>query len=141
MELLTHAKTEYWLDVPLTVLHAESLDWLKELGFWADEMSFFYALLHEKKISHSFPSQDVATIDKDLVKLNGEKLDRVRRDVESHERLLASLFKAPAASDDQTYRDTHRKLKGNMLDLSEDVRAFKQRIFYFVEHFYFEHHG
>jgi hypothetical protein len=138
MELLTHAKTEYMLDVPLAALHAESLDWLKELGFWADEMSFFYKMLHEKKISHAFQAQDVAAIDKELVKLNGEQLDRVRHDVEGHERLLASLYKSPALSDDQAYRDAHRKLARDMYGLHEYIRAFKQRIMAFIEHSYFQ---
>lgn len=72
MELLSPSKTEYLLDVPLEALHAETLAWLDELGFWADEMSFFYKLLHHNKFSNAFPSEQVADIDKELIDLASE---------------------------------------------------------------------
>lgn len=132
MELLNYPKNEYLLDAPLDALHAESVAWLKELGFWADEVSFFYKLLHHHKLSDSFPSDQVAEIDKELVKFNGEKLNRVKSGVASHEHLLASLFKSSSMADEQVYRETHRKLSIEVHSLYEDIRAFRQKIFSFI---------
>lgn len=133
MELLTRLKTEYLLDVPLEALHAETLAWLNELGFWVDEMSFFYKLIHHDKFSSAFPSEQVADIEKELISLKSEKLDRLRAGIASHERLLASLFNPPSSADDQTYRDNHRRLHTDMFILQEEIRRFKQRIFSFYE--------
>lgn len=132
MELLTNSKTEYLLDVPLEALHAETLAWLKELDFWADEMSFFYKLLHHNKFSNPVPSEQVADIDKELIKLNGEALDRIRVDVAGHERMLASLFNPPSVADERAYRENHRKLSVDMYILHDEIRKVKRNIFSFV---------
>lgn len=131
MELLTNSKTEYLVDVPLEALHAETLAWLKELGCWADEMSFFYRLLHHNKFSNAFPSEQLAHIDRELLMLNGERLDRIRIDMANHERMLASLFNPPSVTDEQAYRENHRRLHVDMYILHEEIRQFKQTIFSF----------
>lgn len=131
MDLLRNSKIEYQLDTPLDALHAETLGWLKELGFWADELSFFYKLLHHHELSSAFSVMQVAEIDQELLKLNGEKLDRIRINMANHERMLASLFNPPSTADEQVYRDNHRRLYTDMFILNEGIRAFKQRIFSF----------
>jgi len=131
MELLTNSNTQYLLDVPLEALHTETLAWLKQLDFWADEMSFFYKLLHHNKFSNDFPSEQVADMDKELVRLNAERLDRLKVGVANHERMLASLFNPPSVADEQAYRENHRRLNADMYILHEGIRQFKQRIFSF----------
>lgn len=133
MELLGYAKTDYLLDATLDTLHKESVAWLKELDFLGDEMAFFYKLLHNKKLSNAFPSAEVAEIDKALVKLNAENLDKVKNGVENHERQLAVIFKSTLSAEEQVYRESHRKLLLDMHDLHEEVRAFKKKVFSFVE--------
>lgn len=128
MELLTNSKTEYLLDVPLEVLHAETLAWIKELHFWANEVSFFYRLLHHNEVSNVFPSEQLADIDKELVKLNGERLDPIRAGMASHERMLASLFNPPSVADEQAYRENHRRLNLDMYILHQEIRQLKQRV-------------
>lgn len=131
MELLTISKNEYLLHAPLDALHAETLAWLSELGFWGDELSFFYKLLHHNEFSNTFSSEQVDDIDKELLKLNGEKLDRIRVGMANHERMLASLFNPPSLTDEQAYRENHRRLYVDMYILYEEIRQFKQRIFSF----------
>lgn len=133
MELLSYPKTDYLLDATLESLHAESVEWLNELAFWGDEMSFFYRLLHHKRFSKSFPTSEIAEIEKALVKLNVEELDKMKTDVASHERLLSSVYKSATLSDDRGYREAHRKLLRDMHALQEDIRKFKKSVFSFVE--------
>ncbi len=80
MELLSYSKTDYLLDATLESLHKESVAWVNELEFWADEMAFFYKLLHNHKLSSVFPSAEVGEIDKALVKLSGESLEKMKRE-------------------------------------------------------------
>lgn len=133
MELLSHPRTDYLLDATLESLHKESIAWLKELHFWADEISFFYKILHNHKLSNAFPSADMAEIDKALVKLNGEGVEKVRNDLSRHERQLAAIFKFSSFAEEQSYRDSHRKLLGDMQDLLSNIRISKQKVFSFVE--------
>lgn len=133
MELRGYGKSDYLLDATLDTLHRESVAWLKDLDFLGDEMAFFYKLLHSTKLSNAFPSTEAAEIDEALVKLNAENLDKVKNGVENHERQLANIFWSTLPDEDHVYRESHRKLLLDMHKLHEDVRAFKQKVFSFVE--------
>lgn len=133
MELLGYGKTDYLLDASLGTLHNESVAWLKELDFLEDEMAFFYKLLHNEKFSNAFPSAEVAEIDKALVKLNAENLDKVKDAVENHERQLAVVFKSALPGEEQVYRESHRRLLIDMHNLDEEFRSFKKKVFSFIE--------
>ena len=133
MELLTPSGTGYLLDATLEALHAESVAWRKDLDFWSDEIAFFYTLVHHDKLTHSFPSHEVADVDSALVTLNAEKLDSMKNAVTSHERRLATLLRAPSPGDEKVYRDTHRQLRARIYSLNEDIRAFKRKVFSMVE--------
>lgn len=132
MELLTNPNTDYLLNAPLEPLHSESMLWLKELDFWSDEMIFFYKLLHNKDTAKAFPSGEVAAIEKELIRLNGEMLDALRNKVAGHEQELALVYKATSVSGGQRYRDAHRKLLEEMHLLQLEIRKFKKNIFSFV---------
>ena len=131
MELLTDPKNEYLLDASLDSLHAESQNWLKELEFLGDEMAFFYKLLHKKESKKGFPAKDIADLEKALVKLNTEKVDRARTGVLSHERLLSSIIKSTSMAEEQVYREAHRKLHAELSELQPLVRSFKKAVFDF----------
>ena len=132
MELLKYPKTEYLLDASLGTLHEESLAWLKELAFWAEEISFFYKLVHTKKFSGVFPSPDVAEIDQELVRLHGEKLEKLRSGVASHEQLLASVYRSASLAEEQVYREAHKKLLSEIFAMHEEIRTFKRKLFSFA---------
>ncbi len=132
MELLGYPKSEYLLNAPLESLHNESAAWLHELGFWADEMAFFYRLLHEKKFSAEFPTTEIAEIEKTLVRLNGEDLQKVKAQLTAHERLLATAFQSPSLADEQGYRLQHQTLHHDMTTLQQQIRNFKKSLFSFV---------
>ena len=129
---LSYPKTGYLLDATLESLHQESVAWLEELDFWADELSFFYKLLHSHRLSVAFPSAEMAEIDKVLVGLSAENVESLRIRIRSHERQLADLFKPASLDEEQSYRATHRMLYADIYQLHSDIRTFKKKLFSFL---------
>lgn len=132
MELLTYPKTEYLLEASLESLHQESQEWLKEIAFWSDEMSFFFTLLHRKEVREVFPSKELVTLEKELIRIHGDKLDTARSLVQSHERTLASVLKTTSLQDEESYRNAHRKLLIEIYDLQSLIKNFKKAVFDFA---------
>lgn len=129
MELLVYPKTEYALDASLETLHAESQSWLNDLEFWGDEMSFFYKLLHRREAKGIFPSNELADVEKELVKLNGERLTKTKSSVLSHERLLSSSLQSQSLAEEEVYREAHRTLLIEIYELQVAMRSFKKNVF------------
>lgn len=132
MELLSNPKTKYLLDASLEFLHAESLEWLKEIDFWQDEIAFFYKLLHKKEPKNSFPREALASMEKKLVDINSDKLDKVRSEIQSHERSLAAVLKTTSLQEEENYREIHRKLLRVLYEINVLIRNFKKDVFSFV---------
>lgn len=131
MELLTFPKNEYLLDASLEDLHAQSQEWIKEIDFWNDEISFFYKLLHKKETKNVFPARELAEIEKTLIRINSEDMLRLRDEVLNHERLLSILIRSTSLSEEQVYREAHRRLYRDMYKLNDLIRAFKKSVFSF----------
>ncbi len=135
MELLFSPRMEYLLDASLETLHSESLEWLKEIGFWQDEMAFFYKLLHKKESKESFPSEELAALEKKLVGITGDKLDKTMNEVQNHERFLASLMRTTSFHEEENYRQAHRRLLQDIYDIHALIRDFKKDVFVFVQQY------
>lgn len=133
MELLIYPKTDYLLDVSLESLHAESQAWLQNIDFWTDEMAFFYKLLHKKELIETYPSRELAAIEKELIKVYGERLEKARTEIQSHERLLGALVKSTSFVEDENYREKHRKLVLEIFDIQVLIRSFKKKVFDFIK--------
>lgn len=131
MDLLTYPKTEFFLDPSLEVLHMESVDWLKKLDFWADELSLFHKLVHSQLVSHIFPTAQVAVIDKTLMKLDAGTLEDLRKTVGVHEQHLALICVTPEEKAEQI-RESHRSLLTAMYELHREIRALKREVFSFI---------
>jgi hypothetical protein len=133
MELLTYSSTAYLLNASLESLHAESCNWLKEIGFWRDEMVFFYKLLNKREFANTFPSKELAAIQNELIRIQSERLDGVKEKVESHEQALAALIKANSIQNEIGYREMHEKLLKEMHDSNSQIREFKKNVFAFAQ--------
>lgn len=131
MELLTFPKNEYLLDASLEDLHSQSQEWIKEIDFWNDEIAFFYKLLHKKETKNVFPARELAEIEKTLIRINSEDMLRLRNEVLNHERLLSTLIRSTSLSEEQVYREAHRRLYRDMYKLNELIRSFKKSVFAF----------
>src|ERR1017187_5287217 len=87
MEKLETVKPTTLLEEGLDILHRQSQEWLSDVAFWKDEVSFYYALVVRKTI-HKLPSKDkdvAAKIEGDLIRITGGELDQLQQDVELHE--------------------------------------------------------
>ncbi|CAN5186394.1 hypothetical protein BH23BAC2_BH23BAC2_01620 [soil metagenome] len=132
MELLANPKTEYLLQASLTTLHVESQEWLKEIEFWRDELAFFYKLLREKESIEDFPKEALVAMQKELVRIDSEKLEVMKNQVHSHENSLAALLKTTSLQDEELYRETHRKLLIEIYEVQRLIRIYKKELFSFI---------
>jgi hypothetical protein len=132
MELLANPKTEYLLQASLKSLHVESQEWLKEIEFWRDELAFFYKLLREKESIEDFPKEALVAIQKELIRIDSEKLEVIKNQVQSHENSLSALLKATSMQDEELYRETHRKLLIEIYEVQSLIRIYKKELFSFI---------
>lgn len=132
MELLTYPKTDHLLNAGLETLHMESVEWIRELDFWSDEIVFFYKLLRRKEINDPVPSERLAALEKELVWLHSDRIDQLKNELHNHEKLLAGLLRSQTKLEDKSYRDVHRKIYESLSDLHRLIRAFKKEVFDFV---------
>lgn len=133
MELLTNPGTEYLLSASLGQLHRESQEWIKEVDFWKDEMSFFYKVLHSKISSKSFPGEALASMEKKLVQINADILDKMTDALRSHEQSLAVVVKTTSLQDEESYREKHKSLLTQMRDAYQLIRSLKKDVFSFMQ--------
>jgi len=131
MELLAYPNSKYLLEASIETLHAQSLEWLNQIDFWKDEMTFFYKLMHTKKAFAGFPTEELASIDSELIRINSDKLDKLRKEVQNHEQLLAAIIKLPTVMDKERYSETHRNLIMEIFAVSELIKDFKRTVFSF----------
>lgn len=132
MQLLSNPKTDYLLEASLESLHAESLEWLKEIDFWRDEMAFFYKLLRKSQSSKAYPTTELAAVEMELVSLTSDKVDKIRKEVLRHERELSAVIRSISSGEEESYRDAHRKLLMEIYEIHVQIRSFKSDVFAFV---------
>lgn len=128
MELLAYPKSNYLLQASLDDLHIESREWQNEIVFWQDELSFFYKLLHQKEKMKNISQEKFMELDKQLNTIVGE-LENLKLEIQSHERLLASLLKSNSVGEEVDYRHLHRKLLHEIFDINLRIKNFKITIF------------
>lgn len=131
MELLTYPNSKYLLEASIDSLHAESLGWLREIDFWKDEMTFFYKLLHTKNALPGFPTEELASIDKELIRINSDKLDKMKKEVQDHEQLLAAIIKTPTLMEKEKYSEVHHNLHLEIFAVSDLIKDLKRTVFSF----------
>jgi len=136
MKTLMSANTDYILAASLESLHAESMNWRSDLAFWGDELVFFYKLLKAKELGRTFPPLELADAEKELMELNSHWLVKMRNDVDNHEKQLAIVLNPPLSlADEEVFRETHGKLLLEMIELENQIRSFKRKLFRSVEQY------
>lgn len=132
MEWITNLKSEHLQDASLEELHRQGREWLSELEFWIDEMSFYYKLLHMREPRIFFPTSGLAELEKALVTLTSDYLSKLKIDVENHERILATMIRNISLGEEDEYRAKHKVLLDEVLRLQERIREFKKSVFSFI---------
>lgn len=130
--LLVPGKRTFLLEAPIEVLHEESLEWLEEIEFWKDEITFFFRLMLTK--NNQRPKTKMAQdIESQLIYLSSEKLDDLRLSVQSHERFLSEMMKTAKWLDEKVYRSKHRNLSKKFQAFEIEIKNLKTKIFQLVE--------
>lgn len=133
MKLINSSGTEYLLDSSLESLHTESREWLTEIDFWNDEMSFFYKLIHLREPHLSFPSADLAALEKELIHVTTQSLGKVKREVENQERALRAVVNNTSLVKERAYRGRHRSLVIEIHNTQDLIIKFKKQAFSFIK--------
>ena len=133
MEWITNSKSEDLVGASLETLHAQSREWLNEIDFWSEEMTFFYNLIHRSEPRIFFPTAGLADLERRLITLTSDHLTKLKIDIENHERVLAAMVKNISLEEEREYRERHRGLVGEMYELDEVIRKFKKTVFSFVD--------
>jgi hypothetical protein len=130
MELLTSSKTTYLLEAGLEILHEQSNEWLNEISFWREEITFFYSIIIKKThLSVPVDSKDALNqIEEELGLISGGKLEKLQQEVEEHERSLYLFLKDKNGSE-REYRETHKKLVLEFEDFEKKFKEIKRDIF------------
>jgi hypothetical protein len=133
MKLINGPTTEYLLDASLESLHSESREWLSEIDFWTDEMTFFYKLIHLREPHLSFPSADLAVLEKELIRITTENLGKVKLEIENHERALHAIVTNTSFVEERGYRERHRILLIEIHNTQTLIRKFKKQVYSFIK--------
>ena len=132
METLTSPKTEYLLRAGLEVLHEQSKEYLDEIAFIKEELVFFNKLLN-KNAGQQFPSNQAATLSKEMVAFDSNPLTILHNKIIEHERWLADMIKTDTLGRQESYRDIHRGLTEEMDECRKKFQSLKKSIFSFAK--------
>lgn len=135
MKLLTSPKKEYLLEAGIEVLHEQSNEWMQEIAFWYDELSFLYSLVLKKTLK-SVPvnaKDRIQLIENELIKLTGGELDRLKLTVELHEKFLSNLLEGNSNVSEKFYREKHHHLSMEFEQFEKRFKSLKKEVFSLVE--------
>lgn len=135
MKLLTSPKTTYLLDADIEVLHEQSNEWLNEIAFWYDELSFLHSLVIKKTLK-SVPlnsKNSIEKIENELIRLTGGDLDRLKLTIETHEKLLVDILEKKKNTNEEIYRGKHRQLTNEFHQFENRFKLLKKDVFDLVK--------
>jgi hypothetical protein len=134
MNILNTATAKYLLDLGLESLHEQSMEWISDIAFWRDEVSFLYALEVEKTLKEVPVSakRKIGLVEEELVKMAGDDLDDLYTQVTTHERFLNHLL-GSSKEDEETYREKHLLLAEKIDTFNVRLRLLKKEIFEIVK--------
>ena len=134
MKLLTPPKPIYLLDVDIQMLHEQSNEWMSEIAFWRDEAAFFYSLIIKNTLK-SVPvsaKNRIKNVEKELVSITIDDLDKLKKSVEQHEKFLSNLLRTES-HDEESYRKKHHDLGHTFVQFEKRFKALKKEVFAIVE--------
>ncbi len=129
MELLVQPRSMKLLNVGLEVLHEQSYEWLNEIDFWKDEISFFYSLM-VKKTLRSVPINakgKIEYIENELISMSSGALKELQLKVEEHEHFLNHLLQSNH-EDEATYREKHHLLEQEFIKFKKRFKTLNKDI-------------
>lgn len=126
-------KSDHLLEGSLEWLHRQTVEWKGDAEFWREELTFFYRLLAKKELHESFPTQQRAALEKQLLQLSGEALPELEAALGKHEQMLRKLTQEVSANDERDYRHDHKAILFSLQQFQVNIRDFKRSVFAFVK--------
>lgn len=128
----TAIKAGHLLEGSLEWLHRQTMEWLSDVEFWREELVFFYHLLRKQELQLYFPMQQVAVLEKELVKISSEEIKELEATLRKHEEKLRAILEAASKSNELDYRHDHKTILFAMKNFEETMRSFKKSVFALV---------
>jgi hypothetical protein len=128
----TAIKSDHLLDGSLEWLHRQTTEWLSDVEFWREELVFFYNVLRKQEFKPYFPMQEVAVLEKELVKISSEDVKALEATLNQHERKLSAIMQAMPPGNERDYRHEHRAIQSAMKNFEATMRGFKKSVFTLV---------
>lgn len=129
----TAIKAGHLLEGSLEWMHSQTMEWLSDVEFWREELVFFYRLLRKQELQLYFPMQQVAVLEKELVKISSEDVKELEATLRKHEAKLRNIMQTVSKSDELDYRHDHKTILFAMNNFEANMRSFKKSVFAFVK--------
>lgn len=126
-------KSDHLLEGSLEWLHHQTTEWQMDVEFWREELTFFYQLLRKKELHGSFPGEQLANLEKELLHLSGDSLPELEISLRKHEQALRKLVQEVSSTDVVNYRHDHKTILFSIRQFQKKIRDFKRTVFAFVK--------
>jgi hypothetical protein len=130
---MTTVNSDHLLEGSLDWLHQQTTEWCSEVEFWREELVFFYRLLRKRELKANLPSQRLADLEKELVKISSEDLQELRTLLRKHDAKLRKLTEQISKNSELEYRHNHKAILFNIQHFEIKMRNFKKSVFGFVK--------
>lgn len=119
----------------LETLHHESQEWLSDIEFWRDEVTFFHRLLERLDIP-GIPVEgrsELMHMEKELIRISCEELNELQKKVRDHECHLSRLIGGWDRQNEQRYRIMHARIAEHVMDFDCRFSELKRYAFHLVK--------
>lgn len=131
MKWLSSQKTEYMLQASFDVLFEETREWLDEITFIKEEISFYHALLSRHE--NAKPAPAAAALSARLVKLRADLNGNFMRSLVAHSNELADMMRTFTMGCHEPYRNAHLELGEEVNRLRLVFKDIKHDIFHYLK--------
>ena len=125
----TAINANHLLEGSLEWLHHQTTEWISDIQFWSEEFTFLYHVLRKSELRLNYPMQQVAELEKELIKISNKDLNELETALGRHERKLRVIIEAPSKINELVYRYDHKVILFSLKDVAEKVRRFKKSVF------------
>ncbi len=129
----TTPTTDHLLEGTLEWLHKQTIEWISDVQFWREELKFFYHVLRKSELRMSYPMQQVAEMEKELVSISSKDLNELETSLQMHERKLKLILESVSSMNELQYRQDHKNILFTVQSFVEKVRMFKKSVFDLVK--------
>lgn len=133
MDSTAFSRIDYYQTYSLSLLQAESQQWLEEIVFWKEEVAFYADFFRQKKEDKAYPRPEIEELEKELRHIGHYKLARLEKEVKQHEQSINGEILNSTQAEDNSLSARHRILHRELYNMHNLIRNFKQNVFLFVQ--------